>query len=91
MLSFWTSNSVILNEVKNLFLIDLHLKLRISPLNLREGFFYALVSCEKHTYTAMSHDFRLSENPDLDTRFRKDFLKIAEFIFLCRTLDNDGL
>ena len=74
-----------------MILIDLHLKLGISPLDLREGFFYALVSREENTYTAMSHDFRLSENPDLNTRLRKNLLKIAEFVFLCRTLDNDCL
>ena len=74
-----------------MILIDLYLKLGISPLDLREGFFYALVSREENTYTAMSYDFRLSENPDLNSRLRKNLLKIAEFIFLCRTLDYDSL
>ena len=74
-----------------MILIDLHLKLGISPLDLREGFFYALVSREKHADAAVSRNFRLSENSDLNSRLRKHLLKITELIFLCRTLDYDSL
>ena len=74
-----------------MLLIDFYFKFCIGSFCLGERFFNSVGRCKDYTDTAMSYDFRFSEDADLNTWLFNHLLKIAELILLGISFYDDSL